>query len=56
MYKRKPGRPKKDDEMRRDQKLMVRLRTVEIDMIKDAAKERGLSVSDFVRQALNEKM
>ena len=48
--KRGPGRPKKEDESRRDKTIKIRLTNVEYLKLKVDSMESGESISDCVRK------
>lgn len=54
--KRKVGRPKKTFVYNRSKRVSVRMSAVERDRMKLAAKEAGMSVSDFIRSRFPEFM
>lgn len=54
--KKKGGRPKKTFVYNRSKRVSVRMSAVERDRMKLAAKEAGMSVSDFIRSRFPEFM
>jgi predicted DNA binding CopG/RHH family protein len=51
--KRKVGRPKKKPEDLKNRSIIVRFTEEELDLLKQKAKEYGMTVSDCIREAID---